>query len=42
MASEYHKWIARNEKPEEKRQLTKEEKWKNWWYYHKWHVVIAG
>ena len=41
MASEYHKWIARNEKPEEKRELTKEEKWKNWWYYHKWHVVIA-
>lgn len=42
MASEYHKWVARNEKPAEKKELTKEEKWKNWWYYHKWHVVIAA
>lgn len=41
MASEYLKWKYRNEKPEEKRELTPEEKHKNWWHYHKWHVVIG-
>lgn len=41
MASEYLQWLARNEKPEEKRELTPKEKWKNWWHYHKWHVVIV-
>lgn len=41
MASEYLKWLARNEKPEPKRELTPKEKWNNWWDYHKWHVVIA-
>lgn len=41
MASEYLQWLARNEKPEEKRELTPKEKWNNWWHFHKWHVVIA-
>lgn len=41
MASEYYKWLARNEKPEEVKELTPEEKRRNWWDYHKWHVVIA-
>lgn len=41
MAGEYYRWLARNEKPEEKRELTPEEKRRNWWDYHKWHVVIA-
>ena len=41
MAGEYYRWLARNEKPEEKRELTKEEKRRNWWDYHKWHVVIG-
>lgn len=41
MASEYLKWLARNEKPAEKRELTPREKRKNWWDYHKWHVVFA-
>lgn len=41
MASEYYKWLARDVKPEETRELTREEKWKNWWYYHKWHVIIG-
>lgn len=41
MASEYLKWLARNEKPEEKRELTPKEKRRNWWHYHKWHVLIA-
>ena len=41
MASEYLKWKYRNEKHEEQRELTRSEKRKNWWHYHKWHVVIA-
>ena len=41
MAGEYVRWLARNEKPREKRELTPEEKRRNWWDYHKWHVVIA-
>ena len=41
MAGEYVRWLARNEKPREKKELTPEEKRRNWWDYHKWHVVIA-
>ena len=41
MASEYLKWKYRNEKRGEQRELTPEEKRKNWWHYHKWHVVIG-
>ena len=41
MASEYLKWLARNEKPAPVRELTPREKWNNWWYYHKWHVVLG-
>jgi len=41
MPSEYQKWLARDVKPEEKRELTKEEKRKNWWDYHKNHVLIG-
>lgn len=42
MAGEYYKWLARNEKPEQKRELTPAEKRRNWWDYHKWHVVIGA
>lgn len=43
MASEYLLKKAREEaKPEEVRILTKGEKRRNWWHYHKWHVVIAA
>lgn len=42
MASEYLKWKYRNEKPREQRELTPQEKRKNWWHYHKWHVVIGA
>lgn len=43
MASEYLLKKAREEaKPNEVRVLTKEEKRRNWWHYHKWHVVIAA
>lgn len=41
MASEYLKWKYRDVEPDEKRELTPEEKRKNWWYYHKWHVAIG-
>ena len=41
MAGEYVRWLARDVKPAEKKELTKEEKRRNWWDYHKWHVVIA-
>lgn len=43
MASEYLTKLAKEQKPrEEIRELTKKEKWRNWWDYHKWHVVIAA
>lgn len=41
MASEYLLKKYRDVKPAEKRELTKAEKRKNWWHYHKWHVIIA-
>ena len=41
MASEYLKWKYRDTKPDEKVELTQEEKRKNWWHYHKWHIAIG-
>ena len=41
MAGEYVRWLARDVKPLEKKELTPEEKRRNWWDYHKWHVLIA-
>jgi len=41
MASEYLKWKYRDVKPEEKVPMTDKERRKNWWYYHKWHIVIG-
>lgn len=41
MAGEYYRWLARNEKPAPKRELTPAEKRRNWWDYHKWHVVVV-
>lgn len=41
MAGEYFRWKYRDVKPEEKRELTKAEKRRNWWDYHKWHVVLG-
>ena len=41
MASEYLKWKYRDVKPRESKELTPAEKRKNWWYYHKWHLVIG-
>ncbi len=42
MASEYWKWKFRDVQPEEKVELTPEQKRKNWWHYHKWHVVLGA
>ena len=43
MASEYLLKKAKEEaKPEEIHTMTKSEKRRNWWDYHKWHVVIAA
>ena len=42
MASEYLKWKYRNEKPAEKIELTKQQKRRNWWHYHKWHVIVGA
>ncbi len=39
MASEYLKWKYRDVRPEEKVELTPQQKRANWWYYHKWHVL---
>lgn len=41
MSSKYYEWLARNEKPEEPRELTPAEKRKNWWFYHKWFVLLG-
>ena len=35
MAGEYVRWLARVVKPAEKKELTPEEKRRNWWAYHK-------
>ena len=42
MAGEYVRWLARDVKPAEKKELTPREKRRNWWAYHKWHVIIAA
>ena len=41
MASEYLKWKDRDVKREEPVELTPEERRKNWWHYHKWHIAIG-
>lgn len=41
MAGEYYRYLARDVKPAQKRELTPREKRQNWWHYHKWHVVIV-
>lgn len=42
MASEYLKWKYRDVKPEKTVELTKQQRRRNWWHYHKWHVLIGG
>lgn len=42
MASEYLKWKYRDVKPEKAVPMTAAQRRKNWWHYHKWHVLIAA
>ncbi|MBQ6734404.1 MAG: hypothetical protein IJR00_05795 [Lachnospiraceae bacterium] len=42
MSSRYLEWKYRDVQPEEKRELTKQEKRRNWWHYHKFHVLIGA
>ena len=42
MASEYLKWKYRDVKPDAPIQLTDREKRRNWWHYHKWHVILGA
>ncbi|MBR1496967.1 MAG: hypothetical protein IJ617_05020 [Oscillospiraceae bacterium] len=42
MASEYLKWKYRDVRPDAPRELTAAEKRKNWWHYHKWHIILGG
>ena len=42
MASEYLKWKYRDVKPDEPIQYTAAQKRRNWWHYHKWHVIIGA
>ena len=42
MASEYLKWKYRDIQPEKPVELTKKQRRRNWWHYHKWHVGICA
>lgn len=42
MASEYLKKKYRDVKPDPPLVLTKAQKRKNWWHYHKWHIAVAA
>lgn len=42
MASEYLLKKYKDVKPEEPKELTPEEKRKNWLHYHKWHFVVGA
>ena len=41
MASEYLKWKYRDVRPDVPVELTKKQRRRNWWHYHKWHVGIG-
>lgn len=41
MASEYLKWKYRDVHPDAPVELTKKQRRRNWWHYHKWHVGIG-
>lgn len=41
MASEYLKWKYRDVQPDTPVELTKKQRRRNWWHYHKWHVGIG-
>ena len=41
MASEYLKWKYRDVGPDQAVELTPRQKRANWWYYHKWYVLLG-
>ena len=41
MASEYLKWKYRDVQPDVPVELTKKQRRRNWWHYHKWHVGLG-
>lgn len=42
MASEYLKWKYRDVRPDPPLQLTREQRLRNWWHYHKWHLAVGA
>ena len=42
MASEYLKWKYRDIQPDQPAELTPRQKRANWWYYHKWYVLLGA
>lgn len=42
MASEYLKWKFRDVRPDPPIKLTRKQKIKNWWDYHKWHLAVGA
>lgn len=42
MASEYLKWKYRDVEPDQHVELTPRQKRANWWYYHKWYVLLGA
>lgn len=41
MASEYLKWKYRDVQPNPKLEMTPQQKRANWWFYHKWQVLLG-
>lgn len=41
MASEYLKWKYRDVQPDQPVELTPRQRRANWWYYHKWYVLLG-
>lgn len=42
MASEYLRWKYRDVQPDPPKQYTRRQRVENWFYYHKWHLVIGA
>ncbi len=42
MASEYLRWKYRDVQPDKPVELTKKQRRRNWWHYHKWFVLGAA
>lgn len=42
MASEYLKWKYKDVQPDQPVELTKKQRRRNWWHYHKWHVILGA